>query len=369
MNAGSEKVEFDVLVIGAGVIGLSIARRLSRQGIERVGVVERGRAGREASYAAAGMLAPDTESGRDRVFFDFCSRSLALFPRFADELLTETGIDVELDLSGTLEVFTGPHDLGSGRDRLCAADVSQLEPQLSDEITGGIFYPGNGQVESRRLLAALVRYAQISGIELIENCRVDSLTRFDADKWRVDSERGSMTASHVVLATGAWTSFININDQPLALNVQPVKGQMIAFNPQRRLMKKVIFGPECYVVPRRDGRILVGATVEDVGFENSVTSDAIDALRSAAVRIIPALADEPITDKWAGLRPAAPDALPVIGPVPGASGLSVATAHFRNGILLAPLTAAFVADAICGNAWPASPYGPERFIAADAAAA
>jgi glycine oxidase len=366
----------DVLIIGGGVIGLAAARALHKKGAGRITILERGAApGQEASYAAAGMLAPNAETERLDDFFHLCNESNKLYPTFAAELQDETKIDIELDRQGTLYVALTEEDsteigrrfewqrrAGLAVEHLTAGETRGLEPFLSPDVRESLFFPEDWQVENRKLLLALKKYIATHDIEfrphtkikrlLIENGRIDGAA----------SETESFFAGTVILATGAWTSLLRADDLVMP-PVKPVRGQMIAFHTAKRLFQKVIYSPRGYLVPRADGRILAGATVEDVGFDKSVTTDGIEFLRENALEIAPSLVNLGITEKWAGLRPFASDGLPVLGSFPQVENLYLATAHYRNGILLAPLTARLLAEKISGAA--ASDYlkifGPQRF--------
>ena len=348
----------EITIIGGGVVGLSIARALHKRGARRITIIERGTCGREASWAAAGMLAPNAETEVIDDFYRFCSASNALYPQFAAELLDETGIDIELRQTGTLELAfdeTGAEHLGGKYERQIAAnifverlsgdDVLRLEPAVSEDVVFGLHYPTDGHVENRKLVTALIAYARNNGIEIIENSEVRIENGPATGAWasRPQTSRSDVKSDRdgrvpVILATGAWSSFI----KP-ALSVKPIRGQVLEFDGGKGLLSRVIYGAGAYLVPRADGRILVGATSEDVGFVKEVTESGVRELTDAAVRTVPAMADLKMTDAWSGFRPFAPDGLPVIGEL---DEMFVATAHYRNGILLAPVTAELVADKI-----------------------
>lgn len=369
----------DVLIIGGGVIGLSIARELYKKGERRITVIDRGPIGREASWAAAGMLAPNVETDTSDDFHRFGTESLELYPNLASELLEETGVDIELDQSGTLSLAFNEAEAGELDEtferqelrnvpvnRLSGDAVRNLEPAVSPAVCAGLLYPSDWQVENRKLLAALRRFAEISEIRIVENADVSELL---VDGSRVAGARVGTDEDHAgvtILATGAWTSLIKIGDAPMQVSVKPIRGQMISFEIRTRRIHRVMYSPRGYIVPRADGRVLIGATVEDVGFNKSVTDEGLDSLKAAAVEIAPRLAEFEITEKWAGLRPFAADGLPVIGDLPGWENVFVATAHYRNGILLAPKTAQILADRIIDDV--ESPYlsafGVERVSSA-----
>ncbi len=367
---------YDVLIVGGGVIGLSLARELRLAGAQRIAVIERGKLGREASYAAAGMLAPNAENESIDDFYRLCDSSRSMFPSFADELSTETGIDIELDQTGTLyTAFTeaDSHHLdvrflkqraaGIPVTKLSADETLEAEPALSRSVRGSLYFPNDWQVENRKLLAALEKYARGNGIEIIDETSVVDLVVEGTRALGIAAEERKLFAEVTVLATGAWTSLIKIRGAAVPLDVSPIRGQMISFNPAERLLRHVIYSPRGYLVSRADGRILAGATVEDVGFDCSVTVEAANELKLNACEIAPFLQDIDVAENWAGLRPFAADGSPIIGPMPGVDGLFVATAHYRNGILLAPITAKILAERIINSTDSQyfGLFGPERF--------
>jgi glycine oxidase len=363
----------DFLIIGGGVIGLSIARELHKRGMRKITILECGKAGREASWAAAGMLSPDIESSPDGHFYRLCRRSLSIYRQFADDLFDESGVDIELDRSGTLALdldhseefestFDEQHDAGVNVHFLNGDAIHDLEPNVSEHVKRGLLYPDNWQVENRRLLTALQVNCERESIIIHENSRVDQLVANNGHIVGAETKQGRLFAEHVVVATGAWTSLIKIGERSLPFQIEPILGQMICFSPAVRLINCVAHGPRGYLVPRQDGRILAGSTSEERGFEKGVTDEAVKKLRSMAAELVPALSNEAVVDSWSGLRPCSADKLPVIGQIPGVSNLTVATAHYRNGILLAPVTASIVADGITGiGEFPAA-FTPDRFF-------
>ena len=369
----------EVLIIGGGVIGLSIARELRLRGVRDITIVERGRLGREASWAAAGMLAPNIETDATEDFHQFGCESLELYPALADALLDETGVDIELDRAGTLcvaftedeslaldKIYFGQRERGVPIEYLSGKAAHDLDPMLSLAVRGALFYPNDWQVENRKLLDALEEFVRRNGIRVIENMEITDLTT-DGDRVtgaKTDSE--DLGAAITVLATGAWTSFIKISDTPVAVDVKPVRGQMISYQLSPGSLHHVVYGANGYVVPRWDGRILVGATVEDAGFDTATTKEGIQMLKTAAAEIVPDLSTYSIAESWAGLRPFAADGLPVLGVLPGYDNVFVASAHYRNGILLAPRTAEILAEKIIdGRASPLlDSFGPGRFSGA-----
>jgi len=350
-----------ILIIGGGVIGLTIARELHKKGFSQITILERASIGKESSYAAAGMLAPQAETDKRDEFFHFCSESNSLYPQFARELFDETDVDIELDRSGTLYLAFTNEDVREIRNRfewqknaglevehLTARETRQAEPFVSPDVLESLFFPNDWQVENRKLLHALQKYCELYGIEIRENAEVKSLLIENNRVTGAETETEKFPAEKVVLATGAWTSLIKTGNFVLP-RVTPIRGQMISFYTAKRIFSKVIYSPRGYIVPRADGRVLAGATVEDAGFDKSVNAQGIDFVREHALEIAPSLVNLEIQDTWAGLRPFAPDGLPVMGEFSEIENLSIATAHYRNGILLAPLTAKILADKIANG--------------------
>lgn len=371
-----------ILIAGGGIIGLSIARSLRQAGAS-VTVIERGRCGEEASWAAAGMLSPQAETKEGDPLLDVMLASRDLYPRLADALLEENGIDIELDRRGTLYFAFNDDDAQYLRTRyewqtaaglpvemLSADEARRTEPFASPSVRSALYFPEDWQVDNRKLLAALIRYAELNGIEMIENTSVTALEITSGHVTGVETSSGARSADQVVLTTGAWTSLIKLGGITLPFKVEPVKGQMLLFRTAKRLFDHIIYSLRGYLVPRADGRVLAGSTSEFTGFDRSVTELAVSEIRAMAVEISPNLASLIPVDHWSGLRPMAPDGLPVIGSIAGIRGLTVATGHYRNGILLAPLTAAIVADKLLrGVEHPALVrFGPDRFRFAAASA-
>ena len=331
----------------------------------------------EASNAAAGMLAPQAETDKIDCFFNFCRESRDLYPNFAAELFEETGVDIELDRSGTLYAAFTEHDSAEIRKRfewqkkaglnvefLSAAETRKAEPFISPDMREALYFPNDWQVENRKLLTALRKSAELNQIKIVENCGVKSLLTEKGKITGAKTETESFFAEKVILTTGAWTSLIKVGENAaFFIDVKPIRGQMLSFQTAKRLFKKIIYSPRGYLVPRVDGRILVGATVEDVGFDKNVTGDGINFLRENALEIAPGLINLKISENWAGLRPFASDGLPILGNFPEIENLFVATAHYRNGILLAPLTATILAKKITENSDSEylNVFNPKRF--------
>lgn len=373
----------DILIIGGGIIGLSIARELDLRGIERITVLDKSNVGVEASWAAAGMLAPSSETEKDDDFYRLCSASNRLYPQFADELLSQTGVDIEFDPSGTLYLAFNEHDLaeiesryqaqnlvGINISKLDRAQIMELEPNISSQVRSGLLYPDDRQVENRKLLTALQTYAKNAGIKIIENCEAASIKLENGNAVGVLTNNGEFTAGHIIITTGAWTSLIKLEEAAMPFAVKPIRGQMMSFKAEAGLISKVIYSPRGYVLPRRDGRIITGATVEDAGFSNVTTEDGIALIKRNAAEILPVTASLEAAEIWSGLRPMSGDGHPVLGGIPGINGVTVATGHYRNGILLAPLTAQLIANSILDgeNGGAIETFGPARLISATSVA-
>jgi glycine oxidase len=366
----------DLLIIGGGVIGLSIARECHKRGVGRITLVEKGRCGEESSWAAAGMLGVQAEADEGGPFFDMCSASRDLYPAFAAELLDETGIDIELERSGTIvfedsDEFPGKacsrfywqRDAGLDVEWLDAIDICLREPHVTSVGRTAFFFPKDWQVENRKLLAALQRYADLNGISVVENTRVEDLILENGRVIGADTTCGPMYGNHCVVATGTWTSLIKLGGAKMPVAVTPVRGQIICLRSEPGRYQHVMYSGDGYVVPRADGRVLVGSTSEFVGFEKAVTEQAVEDLRRIAAKILTWIDGMEIIDQWCGLRPRAADSMPVLGGVSGIEGLTIATGHYRNGILLAPLTANIIAESLMSGIDPDhfTMFGPGRF--------
>ena len=367
----------EVAIIGGGVIGLAIARALALRGVRDVLLIERGSLGAESSSAAAGMLAPQAEANRAHEFFQLTCQSRDMYPAFAAALLAETGIDIELETTGTLYLaftehdeaelqkrFAWQHEAGLPIENLNAAAVRQLEPSINEDVRAALKFPFDTQVENRRLLSALASANERLGVRMETGTAVKSL-KIERDRVTgIETSRGFIATGAVVIAAGAWSSLLGAADKALPdLRIKPVRGQMLCFEPQPQIARHVIYSPRGYLVPRRDGRLLAGSTTEHAGFEKQVTAAGVHSILKAALEISPRIAALPLTDSWAGLRPRAGDTLPVLGPCAEIAGVYYATGHYRNGILLAPITGELIAGAVVDRVFPATLeiFSPDRF--------
>ncbi len=374
-----------VAIIGAGVIGLGIAWRLAARGVS-VAVFDKGVSGAGASHAAAGMLAACAEAEPGEEALVTLGRvSQARWPAFAAELKQASGVDVGLRPEGTLVValtsddqarlshqLTFQQKLGLPLQWISAAETRRREPHLAGKLAGAVFSPEDTQVDNRKLAAALRIAAEAAGARIREHQEVKTIS---SDAGRVDgiilADGTKVGADVVVLAAGAWSRSIDGLAPELRPPVRPIKGQMLALrmDPAAPLLTHVVWAPGAYLVPRLDGRLLVGATVEEKGYDTSLTAGGILTLLEAAWRVVPAVEELPIDEMWVGHRPGSRDDAPILGTGP-IDGLIYATGHHRNGILLTPVTADSIAQLVLeGAADPAiRPFGIERFGSLRAAA-
>jgi glycine oxidase len=367
------KLSGGVAVIGAGLIGLGIALELAERGAT-VRVFERGEPGRAASWAGAGMLAPFTESIADTSMMQLCADSLASYPPFAAHLTELSGVDVQLHLDGIVNAAFDEQSLeklechaehlrkrGVACDVLDRAGVLMAEPALGRGVRGALVVAGEGYVDNRRLGRALTAACERAGVTFVREAREVAIECDNRRVLGVRSALGFAPATHVVVAAGAWSASIPGLPPFCAPPVHPVKGQMLALAMPRSFVRRTTWVPGAYLVPRDDGRLLIGATVEDAAFDERVTADGMRALLDAALTAVPALGSFSVTETWAGLRPGTPDERPVLGPTP-IEGLVLATGHYRNGILLTPATARVIADFVAtGDAAPLAEFSLARF--------
>ena len=370
--SGRERKGSDVLVVGGGAIGLACARALARGG-RSVTVLDQGRPGAEATRAAGGMLSPLAEAEGPGPFLDLGLASLDLWPTFAAALRAETGVDVDLRADGKLLLALDEAAADRLRRRrawtaragfrtewLEGEALRAREPNAARTATAGLHVERDGQVDNRLLGDALARAADAAGCRVRGETRVTELLTVGSRVRGVRTDdRFEHAADLVVIAAGAWTGTLGL---PRPLPVRPIKGQMIALAAGSASPVTLLETDACYLIPRRSGSVWVGATSEDVGFSRGTDPAARSALRRAAEAAVPALGRAAETEAWDGFRPGTPDGLPVIGADPEIAGLVYATGHYRNGILLTPITAELVVACVDG---PASsrlhPYRADRF--------
>lgn len=347
----------DIVVIGGGVIGLSVAWHLAHAGAT-VTLLERGQVGKEASGAAAGMLAPLAEAHACGPFVELGLQSLQRYPAWVDALKNETGVDPELIGPGMLRVATSDADDAALRaafawqqaaglcvEWLDGAAARKREPVLSPRIRSAVLSPHERQVEPRRLVRALVLACARRGVRIVEHVPAVGLETKGPCVTHVQTPTQTFPCAQVVVAGGAWT-------EPMgrwlhtSLPIVPVRGQIVALAGVPPPFRHTIYAREGYLVPKADGRILVGATEEHAGFDTRPTAGGMARLLALASMLVPALNAAPFDSVWAGLRPASRDGLPILGLLPGWENAHVAAGHFRNGVLLAPITGEIIAQSV-----------------------
>jgi glycine oxidase len=362
----------DVIIVGGGIVGLSAARALAGAG-RKVVLLERRRVAAEASGAAAGMLAPQAEAGPGWPLLPLALQAREHHRALAAALESETGIPVELSQRGAIEVARTREEAshlekkaawqkaqGLSAEMLSARELHATEPNLSPQIAAGLVYRDDHWIDNHRLCRALAASALARGAGLICGRPVTQLLSTSSRVCGVRAGGEVFEAPVVVNAAGAWAGLLS--GDPAPPPVEPVRGQMLALDVAVAPVRHVITSTAGYIVPRLDGRLLVGSTSERAGFDKSVTAGGLRALLSNAVELIPSLADVRVSETWAGLRPGTPDGLPVVGP--GAlDGLFHAAGLYRNGILLGPTIGEILADLVLGRPVAAdlTPFALTRF--------
>jgi glycine oxidase len=359
----------DVLVVGAGLIGCGIAYELAKRGAA-VTVLDRAEPARAASWAGAGMLAPFSEEIPDATMLALCRESLARYPAFVEELRERSGVDARFRREGTLHValdqarmaelaaYAQTFRANGGEVRvLDRGAVLEREPLLAKDLVGGVFVANEAQVDNRRLGRALVAACESLGVRFQ---RVDEVA-LEADARRVRGVRtshGFDAAASVVNAAGAWAGSLPGVPEFARVAVRPIAGEMLAIALPAGAMRALVWLGHRYLVPRDDGRLLVGATVEERGFDARVTAAGLHDLLEAALAVAPSLASFSVVETWAGLRPGSADGRPILGAT-RLDGYFVASGHYRNGILLTPISARGLADLILDGSAPAiAPFSP-----------
>lgn len=368
-----------ILIVGGGISGLAIGWRLAQTG-RQVTIFERDRAGHAASWAAAGMLAANAEAEPgEEALLPLLHRSQKLWPAFARELHDETGIDVGYRSDGTLVValdrddgarlqflFDYQKSLGLPVEWVTGREARTMEPHLARAVLCGVWSPFDHQVDNRLATAALSRAFRKAGGVLRENTPVDRVIVENGRATALVAGGDTVQGDAIVLAAGAWSRNLAGLPDDARPPVRPVKGQMIALemDPTAALIHRVVWTPRVYLVPRHNGRLLIGATVEEMDFDTTMTAGGLHDLLRYAWEVLPAIYDLPVAETWAGLRPTSRDDAPILGPGPVA-GLLYATGHHRNGILLAPVTADVLTRTVIDGRLPpeAAAFTLDRFAA------
>lgn len=367
--------KFDVAIIGGGVIGLSAALELAAEKL-RVVVFDRQRPGQEASWAAAGMLSPAPDSPRDLRLVPLSKESLKIYPEFVAAVEEHSRKSTGYVRQGAFVAFLSPQgqaerdrlvsghrELGLAAEAIAIETIRQSEPSITRSAQAIAWLPDEGSVEPRALMAALLAAAQARGVEIRADCPVEKLL-FDQTKCIGLAAGDKIHVATVILAAGCYSAQLADGTPLLACTpTRPVRGQMLALRPDRPSLRRVLRSDHRYLVPRNNGCVVVGSTLEDAGFEKRVTAAGIRKLLDAALELCPDLAGAELVETWSGLRPGTPDDLPILGPA-GCDGLLIATGHYRNGILLAPITARLVRDWVVRGqpSLDVSAFSPLRFV-------
>ena len=352
---------FDVAIIGGGINGSSIAYQLAKLG-KKVIIIEKERLACEASGAAAGMLAAQAEIEQDGPLFQLALKSQAMFSTLASELFEYTGIDIEFVHKGMLKIaeteeialevkkqVTFQRNWDPTIKWLDAKEIREIEPALSPSVSGGMYLPNDGHVQPAKLTQAFAKAAVYFGAVIRENTEVLSFINENGQVKGVKTTNGVIHCEQVVIATGAWAAKL-MRESGLDISVYPVKGECFSIRTEMPIINTTIFSDKrCYLVPKRNGEIYIGATMIENTFDKKVTPGGMATLIERATQLVPQIKDAPWERVWAGIRPQTGDGLPYMGEHPSWKGLFVAAGHFRNGILLSPMTGKLVADLVAGR--------------------
>jgi glycine oxidase len=347
----------DAIVIGAGLVGSAIALRLAQEGL-RVALLEQSAPGQEASWAGAGILSPAPDAPASIPLVPFGRTSLSLYPQFIAEIEEISGRRTGYRSDGAIElIFSADaerelstlvalhHALGLPTEPLPLDEAMRIEPALTRRAQAAAYLPYEASVDNRALIEALLAAASISGVELFPSTRVSAIAIEHGRCAGVRTENGTIFAAQdVIVAAGAFSSLLEGIVPRLA--TRPIRGQMAALQSRDKPIRHVIRCDRGYIVPRDSAvpqRVVTGSTLEDAGFDKHVTAHGIETILCAAQELVPSLANAEIVELWCGLRPDTPDHLPLLGPA-GVDGLTIATGHYRNGILLTPITAKLVRE-------------------------
>lgn len=362
-----------ILIIGAGAIGLQSARLLAQAGCT-VTLLDQSAVGSEASWAGGGIVSPLYPWRYSPAVTALAHWSQDFYPRLGERLIEESGVDPQvhvtglywLDLEDEAEALAWAAREGRPLRSVSMTEVEAAVPVLRRGYRQALHMAGVANVRNPRLIRSLKAALQrLPGVTIREHCAVDGFLREGARVVGVQSVEGELRADAVVVAAGAWSGEL-LKSLGLALPVEPVKGQMILFKCAADFLPAMVMANGRYAIPRRDGHILVGSTLEYEGFDKTPTGAALESLRASAAELLPALAEAEVVRHWAGLRPGSPEGIPFIGPVAGHDGLWLNCGHFRNGLVLAPASCQLLCDLMLGRTpiVDPAPYQCHRLIGA-----
>lgn len=344
----------DCVIVGGGVIGLLLARCLSREGW-RVTLCEQGEIGRESSWAGGGILSPLYPWRYPEAVTQLANWSQRFYPQLAEELIQEGNLDPEYTQSGIVILDPQEHDAALAWaqrwsipcERLDALQLRQQFPGLALEVDHALWFPTLAQIRNPRLVQSLRTSCQKAGVRLLSQTPVLGLAGDQSHCTGVQTVNGIIKADQVIICSGAWSA--RLLDNYAQVPIRPVKGQMLLLRGVPGQLSSIVMYQDHYLIPRRDGRILVGSTLEECGFDKIPTPDALDTLLAFVQSLFPTLAELPLEQHWAGLRPGSPTGIPYICAIPGTTGLYINSGHFRNGVVLGPASAQLLTDILVGR--------------------